>query len=53
MDAQILAAIDGYVAAMNAGDVDAVRALYADDATVEDPLGSPKRVGLATIREFY
>ncbi len=35
---------DQYVAAINAGDVSAVMALYADDAAVEDPAGTePKR----------
>ena len=35
---------DQYVDAINAGDVSAVMALYADDAAVEDPAGTePKR----------
>lgn len=35
---------DQYVDAINAGDVPAVMALYADDAAVEDPAGTePKR----------
>ena len=36
--------LDQYMAAINAGDVSAVMALYADDAAVEDPAGTePKR----------
>ena len=41
-----------YLAAINDGDMDAVMALYARDATVEDPAGTtPKRSN--EILEFY
>lgn len=42
-----------YIAALNAADLDAIVALYADDAVVEDPVGSPPKQGLAAIRAFY
>lgn len=42
-----------YIAALNASDLDAVVALYAPDATVEDPVGSAPHVGLEAIRSFY
>ncbi len=42
-----------YVERLNAGDLEGVLALYADDATVEDPVGTPAQCGKATIREFY
>lgn len=42
-----------YVELVSAGDADAVAALYARDATVEDPLGTPKKVGREAIRGFY
>lgn len=35
------------------GDVDAVVALFAEDAVVEDPLGSTPAKGLDQIREVY
>lgn len=36
--------LDQYMAAINAGDVSAIMALYSDDASVEDPAGTePKR----------
>ena len=36
--------VHAYLAAINAGDMDAVMALYADNAAVEDPAGTePKR----------
>lgn len=45
--------LDQYVDAMTRGDVDAIMALYADDATVEDPVGSDPRRGSDAIRELY
>lgn len=52
-DKQMIDAVHAYVRALNAGDLDAIVALYADTATVEDPIGSPPKVGRAAIREFY
>jgi steroid delta-isomerase len=49
----IVAVCDRYIAAVAAGDVDAVMALYADDARVEDPVGSAIRVGADQVRSFY
>lgn len=42
-----------YVERLNAGDLEGVLALYADDATVEDPVGADVRRGAAEIRAFY
>ena len=47
------AAVHAYVAAFETGDPDAVAALFAEDGTVEDPIGSPPHVGRAAIRAFY
>ena len=47
------AAVHAYVAAFDAGDGAMAAALFADDATVEDPIGSPLKVGKAAILEFY
>ena len=35
------------------GDVEAIVALYADDATIEDPIGSELRRGREAVRAFY
>jgi steroid delta-isomerase len=35
------------------GDVEGIVALYADDATIEDPIGSPQKRGIDEIRKFY
>jgi len=47
------AAVQAYLAALNVGDLEAIVALYADDAVVEDPVGSAPRCGLDEIRAFY
>ncbi|MDB5732839.1 MAG: steroid delta-isomerase [Variovorax sp.] len=50
---QMQVAVRAYVCALNAGDLDAIVALYVDGAVVEDPVGSAPRRGLAEIRAFY
>ena len=47
------AAVHEYVAAFEAGSPERVVALFADDATVEDPVGGPKQVGREAILAFY
>lgn len=45
--------VEAYVAAFDAGDANAAAALFADDATVEDPVGSALVSGIDAIRAFY
>lgn len=45
--------LEDYIAAFNRNDLEAIVALYAEDATVEDPYGTPAQHGLAAIRAFY
>ncbi|NWK96084.1 steroid delta-isomerase [Sphingobium lactosutens] len=53
-DAQKMeAAVHAYVAAFDAGSPDQAAALFATDATVEDPVGSPQHKGREAIRAFY
>jgi steroid Delta-isomerase len=47
------AAVQAYVAAFEAGSADAVAKLFAEDATVEDPVGAPRHSGRAAVRAFY
>lgn len=51
--AHMQAAVEAYIRALNAGDLDGIVALYAEDAVVEDPVGSPPKRGLEDIRAFY
>mgnify|MGYP000330199469 CR=1 FL=1 len=46
-------AVHAYVDGFSKGDAEAIVALYADDATVEDPMGTPIKKGIDAIREFY
>lgn len=51
---QIRSTADSYVSALIAGDLDAVMALYAENATVEDPVGGGTvHEGAEAIRAFY
>lgn len=45
--------IEQYLAALVAGDLDGVLALYVDGATVEDPVGSPLIAGSEALAAFY
>jgi steroid delta-isomerase len=47
------AVVHAYVAAFDAGSPDMVAALFAADATVEDPIGAPIHRGRDAIRGFY
>jgi steroid delta-isomerase len=50
---EIVAVCDQYVALLSKADAEGIVALYAPDAQVEDPLGTPKKNGHAEIRAFY
>ncbi len=45
--------IEHYLDRHGSNDLDAVVALFADDATLEDPVGAPIVRGQAAIRAFY
>ena len=50
---RILEVITSYVDLVANGTTDQIVALYADGATVEDPVGSEVRTTPESIREFY
>ena len=50
---QMRAAVDGYIAGFASGDPANVSALFAEDATVEDPVGTPLKRGREEIHAFY
>ncbi len=49
----MVAAVHAYVDGFARGDAEALVALFADDATVEDPVGTPPKRGREEIRAFY
>jgi steroid delta-isomerase len=46
-------AVQMYVEAFEKADLNIIRQLYAEDATLEDPAGSQARHGIEEIIEFY
>ena len=52
-DDHIAHVMQAYVDALSGDDVEAVIALYAEDAVVEDPIGDPPHVGYDALRAFY
>jgi len=49
----IVSVCDRYVELLTAGDHEGIVALYADDAWIEDPVGSERKVGKDALRAFY
>ncbi len=45
--------IDRYIELMNAEDFDSIAELYAEGATLEDPVGSEPLHGREAVRKFY
>ena len=45
--------VEQYMEAFAKSDINLIRAIYADDAILEDPVGSPPRHGIEQILEFY
>ena len=50
---RILETIQSYVDLVGKGTADEILGLYAEDATVEDPVGTEVRTTREAIREFY
>lgn len=50
---QMVRAVKTYVEAFDKADPEMVVGLFAPDATVEDPVGTPPHVGHEAIRAFY
>lgn len=49
----IKSAIEAYIQGFADEDLDAICALYDDEATIEDPVGTPRHEGKEAIRSFY
>ncbi|MDB2438552.1 nuclear transport factor 2 family protein [Hellea sp.] len=46
-------AVEAYIRLFNAQDADGIAELYAETATVTDPVGTPPKEGKAAIKTFY
>lgn len=54
MDTSLLEkAVNQYIEAFAKADITIIQSLFAENATIEDPVGSPVRQGMAAIVEFY
>jgi steroid Delta-isomerase len=54
VDAQYIRKLyERYPEMVTKGDVEGIVALYADDATIEDPIGGPLHRGIDAVRAFY
>jgi steroid delta-isomerase len=51
--AEKIAVVEKYIQAFATTDMNLIKEIYAPDATVEDPVGSEVRQGIAAIVEFY
>ena len=48
-----IAAVEKYIEAFDKVDIELIKEIYADDAVVEDPVGTDPHVGIDAIVEFY
>jgi steroid delta-isomerase len=53
MSETMAATVERYLELIGKGSADDIVALFADDATVEDPVGSEPRVGRQAIHAFF
>ncbi len=53
LEENIVAAIETYVASFEKKELDTIVDLFAEDAWIEDPVGSERKVGREALREFY
>ncbi len=53
MTQHMIDAVDSYIRLFNEQDAQGIADLYANDATVTDPMGTPPKEGKAAILEFY
>jgi steroid delta-isomerase len=48
-----IAVVEKYIQAFANSDINRIKEIYAEDATVEDPVGSEVHRGIAAILKFY
>lgn len=45
--------VENYIKSLNTSDIAIIKAMYAENATVEDPVGTPVKEGHAAVVNFY
>tara|TARA_B100000767_G_scaffold212825_1_gene200110 strand:- start:2213 stop:2590 length:378 start_codon:yes stop_codon:yes gene_type:complete len=53
LEEKITAAVNTYIDAFQTSDLEAIMGLYAEDCSVEDPVGSPPKQGYDEVKAFY
>ena len=53
LEDKIVTAIETYVASFEKKELDTIVDLFVEDAWIEDPVGSERKVGREALREFY
>lgn len=53
LEDKIVSAVNTYLASFGKKDLDGIVNLFADDAWIEDPVGTPRKQGKDALREFY
>jgi steroid delta-isomerase len=53
LEDKIVSAVETCVASFEKKDLDTIVGLFAEDAWIEDPAGTDKKVGHKALREFY
>ena len=48
-----IAMVEKYMQAVSTDNIELIKEIYADEATVEDPIGSPVKAGINAIVQFY
>lgn len=48
-----ISTVNKYIEAVSTDNLDLIREIYADNATVEDPVGTPQHEGIEAILGFY
>lgn len=53
LEEKIVSAVETYLASFEKKDLDSIVNLFTEDAWIEDPVGTDKKVGHDALREFY
>lgn len=48
-----ISVVNKYMEAVTTGSMDLIKEIYADNATVEDPVGTPRHEGIDAVCGFY
>ncbi len=53
LEKKIISAVNTYLASFEKKDIESILNLFSDEAWIEDPIGTERKVGRDALREFY